>query len=264
MPLETMFIPHRTHLTKTLQRYKPLHRPPFPLYARCQIIIPNPMTLTIIAPILFIVLWAVQSWLIEYSSWSKKGLTHLMGEERRRWIATMADRDLRMIDTGIIAGLQSGTAFFASTSLLAIGGAFSLIASPDPFLELAAAIPYTTPSSTLLFEAKAIGLMFIFAFAFLKFGWSYRLFNYTSILVGSVPMKDHDYDQKDYDAQVRKATQMSIQAGREFARGQRAFFIAIAYLGWFLSDGVFILSTLAMYAMLSYRQFFSPASKALR
>ena len=92
------------------------------------------MTLTHIVPIIFIALWALQSWLIERSPWATKTLTAMMGKQRRLWIETMAKRDLRMIDTSIIAGLQSGTAFFASTSLLAIGGAFfaAQFSRPDP------------------------------------------------------------------------------------------------------------------------------------
>ena len=105
--------------------------------------------------------------------------------------------------------------------------------------------------------------MGIFAYAFLKFGWAYRLFNYTSILVGSVPMLSEEAPHEVFRAQVDRTARMSIQAGKEFARGQRAFFIAIAYLGWFLSDVVFLISMVAMYTMLIFRQFFSPANAAL-
>jgi uncharacterized membrane protein len=42
------------------------------------------------------------------------------------------------------------------------------------------------------FELKVFGLIAIFAYAFFKFGWSYRLFNYSSILFGAIPMKGSD------------------------------------------------------------------------
>ena len=222
------------------------------------------MTLTFTAPVIFFGLWALQSWLIERSPWSARTLTALMGAERRRWIETMARRDLRMIDTNIIAGLQSGTAFFASTSLIAIGGAFSLLTQVEPLIALSKVLPFATEMQAAAFEAKAVGLMLIFAYAFLKFGWAYRLFNYTSILVGAVPMLADKADEATFRVQVDKASAMAIQSGKEFARGQRAFFLAIAYLGWFLSDIVFLATTLAIYAMLVHRQFFSPAVIALR
>ena len=37
-----------------------------------------------------------------------------------------------------------------------------------------------------LFEIKVLGLMALLAYAFFKFGWSYRLFNYCSILLGAL------------------------------------------------------------------------------
>ena len=62
---------------------------------------------------------------------------------------------------------------------------------------------------------------------------------------------------------IDRAANMSIMASREFNRGQRAFFVAIAYLGWFFGDIVFMITTLIIYAMMVARQFFSPARKCL-
>ena len=47
---------------------------------------------------------------------------------------TMARRELRMIDTSIMLGLQQGTAFFASSALIAIGGCFALLGASDQVL----------------------------------------------------------------------------------------------------------------------------------
>lgn len=64
--------------------------------------------------------------------------------------------------------------------------------------------------------------MLIFAYAFFKFGWAYRLFNYASIIMGAVP----DLGQAE-DQAVRKmamqAGELNVLAGRHFNRGQRAF-----------------------------------------
>lgn len=38
------------------------------------------------------------------------------------------------------------------------------------------------------FELKVCGLIAIFGYSFFKFGWSYRLFNYCTILFGGLPM----------------------------------------------------------------------------
>ena len=54
----------------------------------------------------------------------------------------MARRDMRMVDTNIINGLQNGTGFFASTSLLAIGASFTLLSSGDMLLAVSEQLPF--------------------------------------------------------------------------------------------------------------------------
>jgi len=55
-----------------------------------------------------------------------------------------------MVDMQIMASLQNGTAFFASTSLLAIGGALTLMRSTGDVISVVEALPFgivTTPTS---------------------------------------------------------------------------------------------------------------------
>ena len=52
-------------------------------------------------------------------------------------------------------------------------------------------------------------------------------------------------------------------AGQNFNRGQRAFFFALGYLGWFAGPWALIASTAAVVAVLWRRQFRSPAQRAL-
>ena len=53
-------------------------------------------------------------------------------------------------------------------------------------------------------------------------------------------------------------------AGRQFNRGQRAFFFALAYVGWFVSPAMLALTTaFALVAMLQ-RQFYSPSHEAVK
>ena len=53
---------------------------------------------------------------------------------RSVWMRRMIERELRIVDTTIMASLQNGTAFFASTSLIALGGSLSFLRSPDETL----------------------------------------------------------------------------------------------------------------------------------
>ena len=53
-------------------------------------------------------------------------------------------------------------------------------------------------------------------------------------------------------------------AGREFNRGQRAFFFALAYVGWFVSPIALIITTLAALIAMLQRQFRSRAHAAIK
>src|SRR6185295_16246216 len=108
-----------------------------------------------------------------------------MNAYRETWMRRMLARDNRMVDMQVMAAIQNGTAFFASTSLIAIGGALTLLRSTEELIS--AVSPLGISSSRGLWEVKAIGLAVIFAYAFFKFAWSYRLYNYVAILFGAMP-----------------------------------------------------------------------------
>ncbi len=53
----------------------------------------------------------------------------------------MSSRELRVIDTSVLAGLQQGTAFFASTTVFAIGGSFALLNSSAQVIAVSSSLP---------------------------------------------------------------------------------------------------------------------------
>lgn len=212
----------------------------------------------------FLAAWIGYKILVEHSRWADQSLNVMMNNYRHVWMARMLERELRIIDTTIMATLQNGTAFFASTSLIVIGGALALLRSTDEVLNLVADLPLGIETTRFAWELKVIGLVAIFGYAFFKFSWSYRLFNYAAILIGATPMVEKGHAP---DAQARaaaaRAEQMAVVAGRHFNRGQRAFFFALAYLGWFLSPYLFFLTTAAVLFVMARRQFASEARAAL-
>jgi uncharacterized membrane protein len=171
-------------------------------------------------------------------------------------------RENRIVDANIMSSLQNGTAFFASTSLLAIGGVLTLLGSTDDAVSALADLPFGFTTTRLAWEVKVIGLAVIFVYAFYKFAWSYRIFNYAAILVGAVPQV-HGGNRDQARAAAQRAAAMSVVAGRHFNRGQRAFFLALAYLGWFVSPYIFMAGTAACLYVMWRRQFASDAIAAL-
>jgi uncharacterized membrane protein len=174
----------------------------------------------------------------------------------------MLAREMRMVDMQIMAALQNGTAFFASTTLLAIGGALTLLRTTSEMLSVVSALPFGIQATQSLWEAKAIGLVVIFVYAFFKFAWSYRLFNYVSILLGAMPL-ERDKDTPEAETHVKRTAALFAAAGRHFNHGQRAFFFALGYLGWFVSPYVFLATTAAVVVVMWFRQFASDARRAM-
>ncbi|MGO4567880.1 DUF599 domain-containing protein [Rhizobium sp. 2YAF20] len=218
-----------------------------------------------VALALFALLWIGLNWITTSARFfDRTSLTQAMIERRREWIYNSLRRDLKMIDTQILAGLQNGTGFFASTSIFAIGGCFALLGATDKVNAFFADLPFVFNSGRTAFELKVAGLAGLFGYAFFKFGWSYRLFNYCTILFGAVPMmSDIDADRAVTERAVERVIRMNIIAARNFNAGLRAIFLSIGYLGWFLSPYVFMVTSVFIIVVLIRRQFFSDARLAI-
>jgi uncharacterized membrane protein len=170
-------------------------------------------------------------------------------------------REVRIVDSQVTAALQNGTAFFASTSLIAIGGTLTLLHSTEQMLNLVAALPFAVAPSPEMWQLKTMGLAVIFVYAFFKFAWSYRLYNYFAIMVGAAPPPATRHSGT-AQAFAHRAAHLCADAGRHFNRGQRAFFFALGYLGWFLGPLELALTTTGIVIVMWRRQFTSPARMA--
>jgi uncharacterized membrane protein len=210
----------------------------------------------------FILEWTVYAVTLEHSAYGQDSLSARMHVYREVWIRRMLERQTRMVDTQIMASLQNGTAFFASTSLLAIGGALALLRSTNDVLAALRALPIDLSPSPALWEIKCVGLVLIFVYAFFKFAWAYRLFNYVAILLGAMPPAEKR-DTPEAEAHVIRTTRLFEAAGRHFNRGQRAFFFALGYLGWFVSPWVLFVTTALVVIVTWRRQFASNAWRAM-
>src|SRR4051812_48605335 len=210
----------------------------------------------------FVLEWAVYAVTLEHTAYGRDSLSARMHGYREVWIRNLLHRETRMVDTQIMASLQNGTAFFASTSLLAIGGGLALLRATGDALNVLGALPVDLTPSPTLWEIKCLGLILIFIYAFFKFAWAYRLFNYVAILIGAMPPASQK-DTPQAEAHVIRTTRLFEAAGRHFNRGQRAFFFALGYLGWFVSPWVLFATTAAVVIVTWRRQFASNAWKAM-
>ena len=211
-------------------------------------------TLDTLAFCWFVLAWAIHALIVERSEWRKRSLNFRMDLSRQEWMRQMLAREVRIVDTQIMASLHQGTAFFASTSLFAIGGALALLRSTDEVMDIFRALPFAAQTTRTVFEVKVVGLLVIFVYAFFKFAWSYRMFNYVAIQIGATP-PSRQAKSKSAREHVDRIARMITVAGRHFNRGQRAIFFALAYLGWFVNGYVFAGATAAVLFVILMRQF---------
>lgn len=210
----------------------------------------------------FILEWTVYAITLEHTAYGRDSLSARMNVYREVWVRRMLDREARMVDMQIMGALQNGTAFFASTSLIAVGGGLALLRATNEALAVFRALPIDLTPSPALWEIKCVGLILIFVYAFFKFAWSYRLFNYVAIMFGATPLAA-EKDSPEAATHVMRTARLFTSAGRHFNRGQRAFFFALAYLGWFISPWVFMITTAAAAFVMWGRQFISDSRRAL-
>jgi uncharacterized membrane protein len=210
----------------------------------------------------FILAWTCYAAALEWGWHRREGLSARMHQFREVWMRRALYRDVRIVDVQIIASLQNGTAFFASTTLIAVGGALTLLRSTGEALTVMTALPFGIQTTPAQWEVKTTGLIVIFIYAFFKFAWAYRLFNYVAIMIGAMPFAA-DGHTVEAETHVLRTTGLFTSAGQHFNRGQRAFFLALGYLGWFAGPLVFIASTTAVVVVMWRRQFGSAAQQAL-
>ena len=223
--------------------------------------------LTIFAPLdwvsflFFIALWSLYTMFADHSEWSKRSLTSRINRYREQWMVQMVHRDMKMIDTTILGNLMTGIAFFASTSILILGGTVAMLSSSSAVSTSLNHLPFAMGNTEAQWEFKILMLAMIFVYAFFKFAWAFRLTNYCNIMVGSAPVKEADPEKLKKHA--RRAAQISRRSGHHFNRGLRAYYFGSAALGWLFNPVIMIIAGSLVVYVLYRREFSSNALLAL-
>ncbi len=202
---------------------------------------------------LLLLSWAFTGWIAEHPLPGRPSVTVMMAEVRREWMREFLRRDNRIFDAQIIASLRQGTAFLASTSILAVGGVLALIGNVDPLAGLAAEIG-RADASRLLWQVRLVPCALFLTHAFLKFIWSNRVFGYCSVMMAAVPT-----DPGDPRAAPRaaRAAELNVRAALNFNRGLRSMYFALASLAWIAGPLALAGASLVVGATLLRREFAS-------
>lgn len=209
----------------------------------------------IIALAWLLVLWVGYTYYADRQT-HRRSLRAVMHAHREQWMLQMLSRDNRVMDINILRNLLQGVAFFASTTLLVLAGLLTILGSTDRAIEVARALPFAAKTSLLQWELKLLVLIAVFVYAFFKFTWALRQFNYCSILLGAAPPGPDD-------AFARRAAQVSTNASKDFNQGLRAYYFSLAALGWFVSPWAFIGAATLVVVVLYVREYRSTALRIL-
>jgi len=191
-----------------------------------------------------------------------RSVSAAMGRFRRRWMLEMLDRDVRMVDANIVGNILTGVAFFASSSILIVGGLAAALGALDEASAVLDELSAGAPPPRAVWEIKLLLLLAIFVYAFFKFAWAFRLYNYTSILVGAAPAKPVAPEVAKVFA--KEASEVGLLAANHFNRGLRSFFFALAAMGWFVHPIAMIAASLWVVYVVHRREFRSKSLMALR
>jgi uncharacterized membrane protein len=204
--------------------------------------------------------YLIFGWLIEHPPASYPSVSKLMEAYRRDWMHTFVTRQPRIFDATVIESLRQGTAFFASASMIAIGGGIALIGNSATVERIAGDLPIVADGTGPDLAVRMLPVIGFLANALLKFVWSNRLFGYCSVLMGAVP------NEPDHPAAYHRAAQageINITAARSFNRGLQSIYFALAALGWFVGPWGLLAGTALASGVLLRREFRSKSRAVL-
>lgn len=178
----------------------------------------------------YILSWLGLGWRIEHPGAKHPSVSVLMSQRRREWMKVFVTRDPRIFDSQVLGQLRQGTAFFASTSLLAIGAVMAAIGNSATLQNVADQLGATEP--LVIWQAKLAIVGFFLANAFLRFVWANRVFGYCAVVMGAVP---NDPEDASAFPKAAQAAELNIRAAINFNRGLRSIYFALGAVAFLLS-----------------------------
>ena len=204
----------------------------------------------VLAPAIFLACWVGYWLVVDLLRLDRQSLMRRMDEYRRAWMRQMLVRENRMVDVQVVQVLVQNVSFFASSAILIVGGFVAVLGASEQARAIAAEIPFAERSSPLVWDLKILLLIIVFVYAFFKFTWSLRQFNYVAVLIGAAPY-DHEPET------LAMAEQMATVAGRasdHFNRAMRAYYFGLAALSWFIQSWLFALCSLLVIVIIYRRE----------
>ncbi|AKE51097.1 DUF599 domain-containing protein [Kangiella geojedonensis] len=209
----------------------------------------------------FLLCWIGYTYFARIKQRNSSTIANQLEANRVEWLERMIQREMRMADISGLGILQRNVTFFASTTIFIIAGLLTVLGSTEKAIVLLQALPWIEIDSRATWELKILILVVTFAYAFFKFTWSMRQYNFAIVLFGSAP--DSEDPAKDRDIFIRHTNWLLSRASNSFNYGLRAYTFALATLGWFFNPVVFMIASTLVVGVLYRREFRSATLAAL-
>jgi uncharacterized membrane protein len=208
--------------------------------------------------------WVGYAWFAHWWGQRRASIIASTNRIRRQWMLQITYREVRVIDGTVIQNLSTSPSFFASTTILIIGGLLAVLGSNNAG-QLVKEIPFAVRTSALVFDLKIVLLLAVFVYAFFRFTWSMRQYTFGALLVASAPeASQFALNDLPRDAFADRAGRVVGMAAETFNDGLRAYYMSFAAVAWFFSAWAFMAATAAVLVVLYRREFHSEVLMALR
>jgi uncharacterized membrane protein len=223
---------------------------------------------------IFAFFWFLLCW-IGYSAFARRAakktdtLSSVLYKFRKEWIDKLSRTGMSEVDAELLASLERQVSFFASTSLLILASLVGVLSTASDIFMNLSSLSFVSAVSLQVIQLKLLLLIVIFTYGFFTFTWSIRQYGFCFILFGSSFNTVRYYDRADdYQAVAKNRDFKAMakvldRAAHSYNYGLRAYFFALAVLGWFINPWVFLLACSLTVFVLYRREFKSTTVQAL-
>ncbi len=210
----------------------------------------------------FFVCWVGYTAFADRPDRDAPNLVEALHRYRVRWMERMLERELRTSDVNILASLIRSNALFASTTIFILAGLMTILGGFGAAREAVSELSFAVQASPELWEMKGLVLLLIFVYAFFKFVWSMRQFNFALVLIGAAPMRE-DVNAPDRPGFAERTARLITRGVNTQNRGLRAYYFGLATLTWFIQPIAFMVACVWVVLVLYRREFRSITLRAL-
>jgi uncharacterized membrane protein len=210
---------------------------------------------------LIFLLWGLYARILR---WIGKGsLNSQLHVVRLRWLAMHKGigRQFRMFDAILLGHISNSVSYFGSATLLVLAGLVGALVNVNRVYATASELKFLAPMSQDLFTLYFAVLTFILGISFFAFTYALRKMSYTFALLGGLP-EDAEMTP-DSRVMVEETATVLTEAVRSINNGIRGFYYAVAALFLFAGPYYCMAATMAITALLYYRQMISPTAIAI-